>query len=345
MGQGRASLKNSTVGPVACTLGEAFDVGEWLSDWADRLMKLDPQAVLVTIALMCAIAVLVYGIGSLISWLWQAALRGRVRAEFGLARIPASVRIRRAHPIDDGHLELAFPTWRYAKRDGTADRRRSRNTLIDAPSTLLLGPYRMRSLDPFAIYDVAGQARAAGHYVPWTPQELHKGSALERTQRAREDTADAAAIAASFADRPTDFEEYCADLLRSFGYRAHVTPKVRDGGYDLELEYEGVRYIAECKCYAPPASIGRPYLQKLVGANVTARAQGLMFLTTASYSRDAQEFARASGIELVDGAKLSALARQAFGEAHLRHKIDGAALTTDELWHFYPADIRPAIQG
>lgn len=316
-------------------------VNRWLSDLVPRIVAVEPRAILMGILLAVVLALLVVVVGSMVRWLWRLVLRARVRAEFGLASIPASVRIRPTMHTSEGFMELVFPRWRFANRDGTANRRRSANELVRGPSTLVVGGYRMRSLDPFAIYELARQARASGHIVAWTPEERRKAVALERSRRARGVAANAASIAAFFSDRPTDFEEYCAALLRSLGYRARVTPTVRDGGYDLELEYDGVRYIAECKCFSPTTTVGRPHLQKLVGANVTARAQGLIFVTTARYSRDAREYARVSGIQLIDGSGLADLARSAFGEGQDAHVIQGAPLTAAELWSFYPADARP----
>lgn len=307
----------------------------WLTEVLERLLTLDVFAwvELVGAVLVAALVVL------MVAAVRRAALRARVRAEYGL-EVPPSVRVTRRASDGDGTLVLGFPRWRYANRDGTADRRRSRNELVQVDSTLWLGPYGFVGPDPFTIYELANQARRAGHYVPWTREEERRGFSLQEHNRLVGERAELTAIYASFADAPTDFEEYCAELLRSMGYRVRVTPKGRDGGYDLELERGGFRYIAECKCYEPAASIGRPYLQKLEGANAVVRAEGKVFITTARYSRDAREYARQTNIELIDGPVLVDLARRLKG-ATPHSRIDGAPLSPTDLWRHYPPDARP----
>lgn len=102
---------------------------------------------------------------------------------------------------------------------------------------------------------------------------------------------------------PEDFEEWCADLFRSKGFKVEVTPKVNDGGYDLYMEKDGISYIVECKCYSD-TTIGRPLLQKLVGANATIRADKCVFITTSSFSAPAKQYAQEQRIWLIDGNQL-----------------------------------------
>ncbi len=314
---------------------------EWLFVLLDRLSAVEPQAWLLVVAVLLLTITGYY----FVRWVRRAVLRARAAAEFGLSRIPRTVGIHRGPFVDAGSLMLSFPRWRYAKRDGTADRRRSNNHLVGAYSRLALGRYRLTSLDPFIIYDLAQAIRRNGFHIAWTPEERDKALSRERHASVLGNMAGAAAISAAYGARPTDFEDYCAELLRAFGYRARVTPPSRDGGYDLELEREGVRAIAECKCFAPSSVVGRPLLQKLVGANATVRAERLMFLTTATYSREAKEYAQAAGIELIDGQRLAEMAREAGGPVHVVHTADGAVLSGSELWDRYPADVRPSMTG
>lgn len=107
-----------------------------------------------------------------------------------------------------------------------------------------------------------------------------------------------------FIRNPREFEYFCADLLRSEGWKCTVTQATNDGGYDIEFHRGDETGIAECKCYAVTRNIGRPMIQKLVGANVK-HTDRMLFMTTASFARTAEEYASLQGVELIDGEKLA----------------------------------------
>lgn len=240
-----------------------------------------------------------------------------------------------------GQFRLEFPRWRYPNRDGTADGRRSHNAVIHGTSTLTVAGFVLWSADPLTIYDLALRARRAGHAVARSAQEDEKRRRLHARSRSRDATLSAQLIADTFAARPIGFEEYCAELFRAHGYDVRVTAGSRDGGFDLDMSYAGARYLGECKCYAATSSVGRPHLQKLVGANAIERAHGLFFITTARFSPDAIAFAHASNIELIDGARLVHLAQASGVLPVIPHDLDmDGALTRDELLSLYPADLR-----
>lgn len=46
---------------------------------------------------------------------------------------------------------------------------------------------------------------------------------------------------------PIAFEEYMANLFIKYGYEVEQTPPTNDGGKDLILKYDGVKYYVECK--------------------------------------------------------------------------------------------------
>lgn len=109
---------------------------------------------------------------------------------------------------------------------------------------------------------------------------------------------------------PHAFEQFVACLFRDMGYEAHVTPPVRDGGYDIELRRTGGRYLVECKCFASQNAIGRPFLQRLVGVNAVQHADGIICVTTSHFSQEAKTYAGETGVLLVDGDELTLLIRR-----------------------------------
>lgn len=99
---------------------------------------------------------------------------------------------------------------------------------------------------------------------------------------------------------PYQFEKVVGDCFRDQGYVVHQTAKTGDGGKDLVMFKGGVTYYVECKKYAKGNAIGRPLIQKLVGACYPANAKGI-FVTTSKFTQGAITEARRSNIDLIDG--------------------------------------------
>ena len=99
---------------------------------------------------------------------------------------------------------------------------------------------------------------------------------------------------------PHDFERVVGDYFRDCGYVVHQTKRTNDGGKDLVMFKGGVTYYVECKKYAKGNTIGRPLIQKLVGACHPAGAKGI-FVTTSKFTQGAITEARRSNIDLIDG--------------------------------------------
>lgn len=88
------------------------------------------------------------------------------------------------------------------------------------------------------------------------------------------------------------FEELTAELLTRDGFDARLTPKSRDGGYDvLALRRLGIvdlMYLVECKRYARARKVGVQVVRSLYGVVSRKRANAGLIVTTSSFSRPAQ---------------------------------------------------------
>lgn len=126
-------------------------------------------------------------------------------------------------------------------------------------------------------------------------------------------------LLAEYADHPTDFEGYVANLYRRLGYRARVTRATGDGGIDIHLRRGGRHDVVEVKLYARGRRVGREAIQKLWAAQLDAGAQGAVFVTTCGFTAQAEAFARRHGLELVDGEALKALIAKS--RSPRRHRI------------------------
>lgn len=111
---------------------------------------------------------------------------------------------------------------------------------------------------------------------------------------------------------PQDFERWCASLFRDLGCRSiRVTNEANDGGYDLLFQKGNQKWIAECKRYKFSNHVGRPEVQKLVGANALVRADRMAFITTSSFTAEASEYCKRVGVRMIDGSELVRLQKKA----------------------------------
>lgn len=128
---------------------------------------------------------------------------------------------------------------------------------------------------------------------------------------------------------PRFFEKLVLDLLHALGYgmsRAdlHHVGGSGDGGIDgmISLDRLGLEKVyIQAKRWA--SSVGRPDIQAFYGALASRRANKGVFITSSTFTREAQEFAtRVESIILVDGARLTALMiEHGVGVTHRRFAV------------------------
>lgn len=111
------------------------------------------------------------------------------------------------------------------------------------------------------------------------------------------------------------FEMLVKDLLVAMGYgdphdESHLTPRSADGGIDgiIKEDKLGLDIICiQAKKWDNP--VGRPEIQKFSGSLESKHAKKGVFITTSSFTSEAQEYVK--GIEkkiiLIDGKRLSEL--------------------------------------
>ncbi len=94
---------------------------------------------------------------------------------------------------------------------------------------------------------------------------------------------------------PRTFEEVIAHLFEKFGYEVTLTPKTRDGGFDISATRRAetdIRLLIECKRYTPPHKVGRPTVQQLYGVlqDRDQHATKGIIATTTGFTNDANSF-------------------------------------------------------
>lgn len=148
--------------------------------------------------------------------------------------------------------------------------------------------------------------------VSETPQEI-----LERVHGEINGRLADELLTAVCGQTPEFFEKMIIGLLKALGYgeaeEGKVTQMSRDEGID-GIIYEdklgfNLIYI-QAKKWAADTTVGRPEIQKFVGALAGQGATKGIFITTASFSKEAIEYAKkqhTTKVILVDGKRLTDL--------------------------------------
>ena len=103
------------------------------------------------------------------------------------------------------------------------------------------------------------------------------------------------------------YEDLCAGYFKATGRRAEVTSIGADGGVDIHLyrldKPEKLQGIAQCKAWSKKP-IGVREIREFFGVMTDVGCPTGVYLTTSSYTSDAQSFAEGKRIKLVDTGKL-----------------------------------------
>lgn len=264
--------------------------------------RFDFNVILILASIVVCAGILIYSIWAFYKFL----LKLMFSKKYGIGRLPRSIKIKRLKNGEKqrNHFVLKYPYWENSKKDGTADRRIKNNVIIWRNSKLYIDMLMLTSLDPCDILYVVRELRSTGIDIDLCKEERSKYNKIYKRKEAFTHNGSIQDIINYYEEKPTDFERLCAELFNRMGYESKVTPKTNDGGYDILLSQNSQRTIVECKCYSMKYKIGRPAVQKLVGANSTILADRMIFITTSNFSENAVIYANETDVELINGCKL-----------------------------------------
>lgn len=278
---------------------------------------------------------------------YNSTMRKKFHDTYGI-EVNASIKVRKQPKgsRQNNHYELAFPHWQFPNKDKSRDKRRSSNSLVWEVCLLFVDDFKLSTERPEAIGWLVKNLRRKGVQIKQSDKERRQTAAARREIARFKNLNTAKDIYEALASDAYEFESFCARILQTQGYRqVKTTPRTGDGGWDIEFFDSSNRSgIAECKCYEPTHKVGRPALNKLKGANSIKKADRLLFFTTSSFSQKAMDFARYSGIELIDGPKLATWAKpllkeiQASETDHRKYEWP----TWDDFAPCFPPDCPPS---
>lgn len=146
-----------------------------------------------------------------------------------------------------------------------------------------------------------------------TPEEQIDGAQLLLTNALKADL-----LARVIEQSPAFFEYLIVQLLVAMGYggshedAARQLGKSGDGGIDGVIDEDRLgldRIYVQAKRYGPNSSVGRPEIQGFVGSLVGLGASKGVFVTTSTFSKQAQDYAKGlqHRVILIDGYRLTEL--------------------------------------
>lgn len=221
---------------------------------------------------------------------------------YHIGKLPSGIVIRKCNNENEkNHYELEYPYWSVSKKDGTADKRVKNNSIIWRKSKLYIGHYLVYSKKPYELLVVVKDLRHLGIEISMCKEEKEKYFRILKRKQTFCLNNSVQKIVDYFVNKPTDFENLCAQVYETMGYNVQITPPTNDGGYDLVMMKDDEKTIVECKCYSINHKVGRPSIQKVVGANNVVLADHVIFITTSDYSAAAISYAKEAGVELISG--------------------------------------------
>jgi HJR/Mrr/RecB family endonuclease len=105
---------------------------------------------------------------------------------------------------------------------------------------------------------------------------------------------------------PTDFEQLVGSFYSARGYSTQVTQQSADRGIDVVARGDEETLAIQAKRYTGSNKVGRPTVQKVVGAATQAGADRAVVVTTSGFTNAAMSAAREFGpqVELINGDAL-----------------------------------------
>ena len=271
----------------------------------------------------------------------KAIKRRRFSKRYGIDKLPKSITITRGNKKEQNYYKLKYPYWKNSKKDGTADLRVKENKIIWPVSFLYINGLKLKSKFPYDLLYVVKELREKNITIKLCKEEKIKYTELKNKMDRLSKNVTIQSIVSEYENNASGFERLCAELFEKMGYQAKVTPQSNDGGYDIVLLRNNEAAIVECKCYSPENKIGRPAIQKLVGANEIALANRMIFVTTSEYSTHAISYAQNVGVELIDGNMLIQYLKEycRYGEQKTEIKESEIQLEIIDLQPYIPNDI------
>lgn len=107
---------------------------------------------------------------------------------------------------------------------------------------------------------------------------------------------------------PTQFEFFCAELLKARGWTARLTAATGDQGIDIIANIGDSKAVFQCKKYSQP--VGNAAVQEIIAGQRYEQADFAAVVTNSTYTPSARQLAKAKGVHLLHHTELWAFAEK-----------------------------------
>lgn len=105
---------------------------------------------------------------------------------------------------------------------------------------------------------------------------------------------------------PYELEKYVRDVYAKRYSKAKLTPKQNDKGADvIAFKKDGQKMVIQVKHHKN--NIGTSAIQEVLGAKNYYKADSAAVITSSDFTKSAKDYAARTGVEMINGEKLSRL--------------------------------------
>jgi restriction system protein len=104
----------------------------------------------------------------------------------------------------------------------------------------------------------------------------------------------------------TEYEAFCATVLRSLGFKVELTAATGDQGADIVATRAGERFVLQCKHYS--GTVGNAAIQEVLAARTFYDADHAVVVSNAQFTVAARQLASKGDVHLLHHDDLSFLA-------------------------------------
>ena len=99
-----------------------------------------------------------------------------------------------------------------------------------------------------------------------------------------------------------EYEQYCANLFRCYGWEAEVTPKSGDFGVDVIAKKNDIKIVVQCKKWN--GSVGFNAVKEVFTGKTINKADYAIVITNSNFSQAAKKGAKDTGVILIKHSEL-----------------------------------------
>lgn len=107
---------------------------------------------------------------------------------------------------------------------------------------------------------------------------------------------------------PSDYERYCAEVLKKAGWDARVTRASNDQGCDVVATKNGRKLVVQCKLYSSP--VGNSAVQEISASRLHEQADFAVVVSNAAFTKPARQLANTNNVMLLHHDQLPSLEKE-----------------------------------